>query len=167
VSCSTTPRSARARRAAGRLPGSSGRDGLLCDGEPGITFAGVTQNAGLAHPSTYVTAENGYRFLIIEGTCRYWVQRRAFDRLVTGTLDDAALQRIRADLQFSRFGELAGDYLGPGGGQPSHIYVLGRGGLTTPCVATADGGGCIGNGTLRRRPSWARCTPRSCRRSTA
>lgn len=127
-------------------PDLTGVEALLCDGDPGITFAGRMLPTGLTAPGGGVMTENGFRFLLVEGTCRYWVQRGKLERVVTGSLTKPNLEMLRNALDLDNWQALAGDYPIGFPGAPDIAYILGRGGLQTPCGsggATGGRGGCV------------------------
>jgi hypothetical protein len=114
---------------------------------PGITFAAVKGTGGQAIPATLMMSENGSSFLIVEGTCRYWVQTGQLEHVVSGMLTAADRQALREDFQLDRWQQLVGDYPNSGFDIPSYFYVFGRGKLQTPCGTSDEVGGCIQTGT--------------------
>jgi hypothetical protein len=46
---------------------------ILCDGTTSIRLAYVMGGGGQIEPASRVLSENGYRYLLVSGTCHYWV----------------------------------------------------------------------------------------------
>ncbi len=86
---------------------SDTRDVELCDGSNGLRLAyRVQAPIGRITPGEQVMAENGYDFLYLDGTCRYWVFPRKdyessddiWEDVVTGTLSAQQEQDLKTDL---------------------------------------------------------------------
>ncbi|HKP60147.1 MAG TPA: hypothetical protein VJV78_25655, partial [Polyangiales bacterium] len=118
-------------------------DTVLCDGMPGITFAAVMTLGGQPNIGSPMMAENGYRYLLVEGTCRFWIQAGRLERVRTGQLSPAQLQRLREAFQMQRWQQLVGNYPALGFDTPGYFYALGRGKLSESCGRWGDAGGCI------------------------
>jgi hypothetical protein len=125
---------------AATSPGRTGLDAVLCDGSPGITFAAVLVPGGFLDPGTLMMGENGSSFLIVDGTCQLYSQNSRLSRVVTDSLSDADLQRLREDFRLDSWPNPTRYYeptttVADG---PTFYFALGRSPLAERCVPWRD-----------------------------
>jgi len=84
---------------------------MLCTPESGdadIRFVAQTGGGGSDIPGSQVLIENGYAFLVIDGTCRYFVQQKKFGDVRTGTLNAHDQESIWQNLRLADWSEYVG-----------------------------------------------------------
>lgn len=69
----------------------------LCDGSDGLRFV-ATSEGGNAEDVPRVAREVGWRFLVIDGNCQYWVMERPDAELRTGTLNASDAESFSLEL---------------------------------------------------------------------
>lgn len=87
---------------------------LLCDGSDSVRLAYRLAGGGPAPPGSQVLSENGFVYLIITGTCHYWVLAEIESEVREGTLSADQAASLAADLGLERWSELPPKQ--PGGG---------------------------------------------------
>jgi hypothetical protein len=83
----------------------------ICNGEPSVRLAYVMAGGGQTLPGSQVMSENGFQFLLVEGSCRAWfLQKPALD-VHTVQLSAAAAQTLAVDMHLVDWAGLRGEYV--------------------------------------------------------
>jgi len=84
----------------------------ICDGSGGVRLAVVVGGGGPAEPGIAMLAENGWRFLLVDGACNAWILTTQDDPLRTLVLSRAQEQRLASQLRLSEWKALEGSHAG-------------------------------------------------------
>ncbi|HEY6507614.1 MAG TPA: hypothetical protein VIY56_06350 [Vicinamibacterales bacterium] len=94
----------------------------LCNGDPSVRLAFQTVGGGTTLPGSQVTYENGFRYLVVTGDCRYWAMKDDDSDVREGHLSSAQAEEIVNDWRLSTWTSLDSHY---GHGVPdASVYVL-------------------------------------------
>ena len=120
LSSSSTAAEAETGQTTGSVPTGDVEDvswRRICDGSDGLRMA--VRVVGHEDVPTLIAHEIGNNYLYVRGDCRYWVVDDVPSELIdwkvtyTGVLAPDVEEQLSRELQYDRWGELAGIYLGP------------------------------------------------------
>lgn len=91
----------------------------ICNGEPSVRLAFRRGGGGQSLPGSQVMSENGFQFLLVEGSCRAWFLKDPASDVRTVQLSAVAAQALAADMHLVDWEGLRGEYVrdlcdGPG-----------------------------------------------------
>jgi hypothetical protein len=91
----------------------------ICNGDPSVRLAFRFGGGGQVLPGSQVMSENGFQFLLVEGTCRAWFLEDPASDVRTAQLSAVAAQALAADMHLVDWEGLRGEYVrnlcdGPG-----------------------------------------------------
>lgn len=100
-------------------PAPEGRAGAplerrLCDGSNSLRLDYRIVGGGLRSTAQELTARNGFRFLFVDGKCRFWTwgsgEPAALHDVVAGTLSSDDEAALAAELRYAEWPELSGQF---------------------------------------------------------
>jgi hypothetical protein len=80
----------------------------LCDGQPGVRLAVRVGGGGPAPAGQAMLGENGWQFLLVDGSCKAWILASHNEPLRTMTLSPVQEQRLLTALRPSRWSQFDG-----------------------------------------------------------
>lgn len=83
-----------------------GGEGPICDGQPGVRLAVRIAGGGPIAPGTAMLADNGWQFLLVEGSCVAWILKSNNEPLRTITLSREREQRLADSLKVSQWSRI-------------------------------------------------------------
>lgn len=83
----------------------------LCNGESSVRLAYNLAGGGQVLPGSQVMSENGFEFLLVEGSCRAWFLQKPSSDVRTVQLSADAAQALAADMHVADWAGLRGDYV--------------------------------------------------------
>jgi hypothetical protein len=101
--------------------GGSAAGGTLCNGEPSVRLAFQTVGGGQTLPGSRVVIENGFRYLVVTGDCRYWVMKDDELDVHEGTLTPQEAAGVETALRLSEWSSLNAMYARCGADVPSDL----------------------------------------------
>lgn len=90
----------------------SARTAAICDGSSGVRLAVVVAGGGPILPGMAMLAENGWSFLLVDGSCNAWILTTHNDPLRTLVLSHDREQRLASQLRLSEWKTLEGSHAG-------------------------------------------------------
>ena len=116
---------------------SADQSGPICNGEPSVRLVFHLAGGGQVLPGSQVMSENGFQFLLVEGSCRAWFLEDPASDVRTVQLSADAAQALAADLHLGDWGGLRGNYVRNLCDGPSSLL---RFGATRILITSACGG---------------------------
>jgi hypothetical protein len=98
----------------------------ICDGSGGVRLAVVIGGGGPAMPGTAMLSENGWRFLLVDGSCVAWILTSDNEPLRTLTVSGVEEQRLASALRLSNWTPFAGRHGGGCADAPGITYRFDR-----------------------------------------
>src|SRR6185295_13049863 len=83
----------------------------ICNGEPSVRLAFSMAGGGQVLPGSQVMSENGFQFLLVEGSCRAWFLETPSSDVRTAQLSAVDAQTLAADMHLADWDDLRGEYV--------------------------------------------------------
>jgi hypothetical protein len=85
---------------------------LICDGSTSVRLAAASGGGGQITGGARMLSENGWQFLIVDGTCHAWVLEREMDPVLELVLSHDQERALSQDLHLADWSNLTGDHNG-------------------------------------------------------
>lgn len=111
----------------------------ICDGQPGVRLAVRIAGGGPAFPGTAMLSENGWQFLLVEGSCVAWILKSENEPLRTMTLSREREQSLIASLMLSQWSMFEGRHEGGCADAPGINYRFNQQRISGPVCGLRPG----------------------------
>lgn len=82
----------------------------ICTGDPSVRLVFQVSGGGQVLPGSQVLSENGFQFLLVEGSCRAWMLTDRGSEIRTVQLAASDAELLARQLQVAEWGSLQGQY---------------------------------------------------------
>ena len=83
----------------------------ICDGSSGLRLSFRNIGGGQVLPGSQVLSENGFNFLLVDGTCHFWARPDQWSDVREGDLTVEQADRLSGALRLAQWSELQGEYV--------------------------------------------------------